>query len=119
MDGPESLRVKPKMKHVDRPFQNCGTPFSARPVLADPNRVQDALLSLNHSKSYLWGSDFKIGQAHKHLTKYIYNEGILCLFKMVYKIDIQSSKCFYKISKFKKKHDMNVQVGAYSAIPSL
>ena len=36
------------------------------------------LKSLNHSKSYLCGSDFKIGQAHKnlHLTKYIYNEGI-------------------------------------------
>ena len=26
---------------------------------------------------------------------------------------------FYKISKFKKKHDMNAQVGAYSEIPSL
>ena len=52
--------------------------FSARPVLADPNRVRDALLSLNHSKSYLCRSDFKIEQAHKHLhlTKYIYNEGI-------------------------------------------
>ena len=45
----------------------CGTPFPARSVLADPNQVRDALLSLNHSKSYLCGSDFKIGQAHKHL----------------------------------------------------
>ena len=73
------------------------------------------------SFSILCGSDFNLGQAHKHLylTKYIYNEGILCLFKMIYKIDIQSSKCFYKISKFKKKHDMNAQVGAYSEIPSL
>ena len=38
----------------------CGTPFPARPVLADPNRVRDALLSLQHSKSNLCGSDFKI-----------------------------------------------------------
>ena len=37
-----------------------GTPFPARPVLVDPNRVRDALLSLNHSKSNLCGSDFKI-----------------------------------------------------------
>ena len=53
-------------------------PFPARPVLADLNRVRDALLLLNHSKSYLCESDFKIGQAHKHLDlpKYIYNEGI-------------------------------------------
>ena len=29
------------------------------------------LKSLNHSKSYLCGSDCEIGQAHKHLTKYI------------------------------------------------
>ena len=41
------------------------------------------LKSLNHSKSYLCGSDLKFWQAHKHLhyfiynlTKYIYNEGI-------------------------------------------
>ena len=36
------------------------------------------LKSLHHSKSYLCGSDYKIGQAHKrlHLTKTIYNEGI-------------------------------------------
>ena len=36
------------------------------------------LKSLNHSKSYLCESDFKIWQAHKHLhlTKYVYNEGI-------------------------------------------
>ena len=55
-----------------------GTPFPTRFVLADLNRVRDALLSLDHSKSYLCGSDFKIGQAHKHLhlTKYIYNKGI-------------------------------------------
>ena len=59
-------------------LQGYGTLFQARPFLEDPNRVRDALLSLNHSKSYLCGSDFKIGQAHKHLhlTKYIYNEGI-------------------------------------------
>ena len=83
----------------------CGTPFPDRSVLADPNRVQDALLSLNHSKSNLCGSDFNLGQAHKHLhlTKCIYSEGILCLFKLIYKIDIQSLKCFFKISKFKKK----------------
>ena len=83
----------------------CGTPFPARSVLADPNRVRDALLSLNHSKSNLYGSDFNLGQAHKHLhlKKCIYSEGILCLFKLIYKIDIQSSKCFCKISKFKKK----------------
>ena len=73
--------------------------------LADLNRVWDALLSLNHSKSNLCRSDFNLGQAHKrlHLTKCIYSEGILCLFKLIYKIDIQSSKCFSKISKFKKK----------------
>ena len=83
----------------------CGTPFSARSFLADPNRVRDALLSLNHSKSNFCGSDFNLGQAHKHLhlTKCIYSEGILCLFKLIYKIVIQSSKCFCKISKFKKK----------------
>ena len=36
------------------------------------------LKSLHHSKSYLCGSDYKIGQAHKHLhlTKSLYNEGI-------------------------------------------
>ena len=38
----------------------CGTPFPARSVLEYPNRVRDALLSLNHSKSYLCGTDFKI-----------------------------------------------------------
>ena len=83
----------------------CGTPFPSRSVLADPNRVRDALLPLNHSKSNLCGSDFNFGQAHKHLhlTKCSYSEGILCLFKLIYKIDIQSSKCFCKISKFKKK----------------
>ena len=63
---------------VDRDPPVCGTPFPARPIWADPNRVRDTLLSLNHSKSYICGSDYKIRQAHKHLhlTKYIYNEGI-------------------------------------------
>ena len=76
-------RLKPFvaiLKEANRAGWNeeCGTPFPARPVLADPNRVRDALLSLNHSKSYCCGSDFKVGQAHKHLhlTKYIYNEDI-------------------------------------------
>ena len=88
------------MEHI-----SYGTPFPAQSVLADLNRVQDALLSLNHSKSNLCGSDFNLGQAHKHLhsTNCIYSEGILYFFKLIYKIDIQSSKCFRKISKFKKK----------------
>ena len=69
---PFGLRNEPAafMDLMHRVFQPylCATPFPARPVLADYNRVQDALLSLNHSKSYLCGSDFKIGQAHKHLN---------------------------------------------------
>ena len=80
----------------------CGTPFQARSILDYPNRVRDALLSLNHSKSTLCGSDFNLGQAHKHLTKYIYNEGI-----QAFSNDLQNRyseyKCFCKISKFKKK----------------
>ena len=66
------------------------------------------------------GSDFNLGQAHKHLhlTKCIYNEGIPCLFKMIYKIDVQSSNCFYKISMF-KNNGVNAYVGAYSAFLSL
>ena len=39
----------------------CGTPFLAISVLADPKRVLDALLLLNHSKSNLCGSDFNLG----------------------------------------------------------
>ena len=72
----------------------CGTPFPARPILAYPNRVRDALLSLNHSKSYLCGSDFKIGQAYKHLhlTKYIYNEGI-----QAFSNDLQNRYSEYKV----------------------
>ena len=95
----------------------CGIPFQARSILADPNRVRDALLSLNHSKSTLCGSDFNLGQAHKHLTKYIYNEGI-----QAFSNDLQNRyseyKCFFKISKLKKKtkHGMNAHVGAYSEI---
>ena len=66
------------------------------------------------------GSDFNLGQAHKHLhlTKCIYNEGIPYLFKLIYKIDFQSSNCFYKISMF-KNNGVNAYVGAYSAILSL
>ena len=30
-------------------LQGYGTPFPAQPVLANPNAVQDALLSVNHS----------------------------------------------------------------------
>ena len=72
----------------------CGTPFPARSVLADPNRVRDVLLSLNHSKSYLCESDFKIGQAHKylHLTKYIYNEDI-----QAFSTDLQNRYSEYKM----------------------
>ena len=92
------------MQHLMR-HHNCGTPFPARSTLADPNQVRDTLLSLNHSKSNLCGSGFNLGQTHKHLhsTNCIYCEGILYIFKLIYKIDIQSSKCFCKISKFKKK----------------
>ena len=32
---------------------------------------------------------------------------------MIYKIDIQSSKCFYKILKFKKKHDVEYIKGQH------
>ena len=76
------------------------------------------LKSLNHSKSYRCGSDFKIGQAHKHLhlTKYINNEGIEAFSKLFTKIDVHSSNCFYKISISKRKHEMNAHVGAYSEI---
>ena len=104
-DNFNSLEIERRTSKTKMKFRNCGTPFPARSVLADPNRVWDALLSLNHSKSNLCGSDFNLGQAHKHLhlTKCIYSESILCLFKLIYKIDIQSSKCFCKISKFKKK----------------
>ena len=52
----------------------------SRPDLLGRIRTETGmpLKSLHHSKSYLCGSDYKIGQAHKplHLTKSIYNEGI-------------------------------------------
>ena len=75
-------------------YSYYGTPFPARSVLADLNRVRDALLSLNHSKSNLCGSDFNLGQVHKHLhlTKCIYNEGI-----QAFSNDLQNKYSEYKI----------------------
>ena len=52
------------------------------------------------------------------IQKYNFYKGISSLFKMIYKIDVQSSNCFYKISML-KKNGVNVYVGAYSAILSL
>ena len=52
------------------------------------------------------------------IQKYNYYKGKLSLFKMIYKIDIQSSNCFYKISML-KKNGVNAYVGAYFAILSL
>ena len=74
------------------------------------------LKSLHHSKSYLFGSDYKIGQAHKHLhlKKSIYNEGIQAFSKLFTKIDVQSANCLYKISISKRTHEMSAHVGAYS-----
>ena len=46
------------------------------------------------------------------------NEGVPSLFKMVYKMDVQSSNCFYKISMF-KRNGVNAHVEAYSKILSL
>ena len=81
--------------------------------------INQICLSNTFHSQIFYGSGFNLGQAHKqlHLTKYIYKEGIPCLFKMIYKIDIQSLKCFCKISNFKKNHDMNAQVGAYMMSP--
>ena len=81
--------------------------------LADLNRIpgdarpkpliKSISLMQEFSFSNLCESDFNLGRAHKHLhlTKYIYYEGNPCPFKMIYKIDVQSSNCFYKISMFK------------------
>ena len=69
--------------HFWKSFQKAmGTRVAplSRPDLLGRIRIESGmpLKSLHHSKSYLCGSDYKIGQAHKHLhlTKSIYNEGI-------------------------------------------
>ena len=41
------------------------------------------------------------------MQKYNYYKGISSLFKMIYKIDVQSLNCFYKISIVKKKNGVN------------
>ena len=89
--------------------------------LADPNR-NPGTPGRNHlSNTFGCGRDFNLRQAHKHLQiqKYRYYKGISSLFKMIYKIDNQSSNCFYKISIFKRKHGVNACFGAYFAVPSL
>ena len=86
-----------------------------------PRDVQPKPFIKYISFSNLCGRDFNLGQAHKHLQiqKYRYYKSISSLFKMIFKIDIQSSNYFYKISIFKRKHGVNACVGEYSVVLSL
>ena len=81
-DKSEQIRI---VSHTRSDQTYAGTDISPVAPLSRPDplgriRTESGMpqKSLNHSKSYLCGSDYKIEQAHKHLylTKSIYNEGI-------------------------------------------
>ena len=116
-------------------------PFSYPTCLAGPNQIRDAWLPLYyfiknmrkrfHSQIFaeaisIWGKPINIYEFNaiprsiniSFLQKYNFYKSISSLFKMIYKMDVQSSNCFYKISMF-KRNGVNAYVGEYFSIISL
>ena len=129
--------------HCEEAFASLKTYLSSLPILVIPFVVTlepgptrlgnlnpnlgEAQLPLNHfikiiyqkcaEAISIYGKPINIYKFNRPIT--FYNEGVPCLIKMIYKMDVQSSNCFYKISMFKKRYGVNAYVGTYSAILSL